>query len=247
MRTFIAALLILVSLPACAQFTLGGGIEYFSWTEDTQPIKVKESGPLAVFTIGYTQPREQGFLFAYRGEVYFGDVNYDGALLFSPNVPVSSQTQYVGTANEAQVRYRTQGFDVLAALGIDVWNRQLSSNQQEDYRVAFVRLGVEYATGQHGWLFAAGAKYPVWTQENAHFTDLGFDQNPTLTPGKELSGYASAGYRFDSHWSMLGFFDGYRFGQSNTVFVTAGGVPQGGFVQPATNTYVLGIRAQYSF
>ncbi len=240
-------LLMLVCVPAQAHFTLGAGIEYFSWTESTQPIKVKERGPLGVFTIGYTQVKQKGWLFAYRGELYLGEVNYDGALLFAPNVPVSSKTKYTGTAHEAQVRYRFPAFDVLAALGLDAWNRQLSSNQEEDYRVAFVRLGFEHRNTARGWLFGAGAKYPVWTQEDAHFTDLGFDQNPKLRPGKDLSGFAHLGYRFNAHWALIGYVDGYRFKESNEVFVSAGGVPQGSFVQPATDVYVIGLKAQYMF
>jgi hypothetical protein len=246
-RCIVVLILAFMSLPASAQFRLGAGIEYFTWTEDTAPIKVKERGPLALFTIGYTQRKQKGLLFAYRGSFYAGEVNYDGALLFSPGVAVSSKTRYAGTAHEAQVRYRVQAFDAFAALGIDAWNRQLSAAQEEDYRVAFVRVGFERDSGQRGGLFGAGAKYPIWTQEDAHFTDIGFDQNPKLRPGKDVSGFAHAGFRFDPHWAMVGFFDSYRFKQSNTVLVTAGGVPQGGFVQPATDVYVFGLRAHYTF
>jgi hypothetical protein len=246
-RWTLVLLLTLVSLPASAQFMLGGGIEYFSWTEDTQPIKVKERGPLGVFTIGYTQVKPAGWLLAYRGRFYVGEVDYDGALLFAPNVPVSSQTRYIGAANEGQLRYRTQTFDVLAALGIDAWNRSLSANQEEDYRIVYARLGLEHVNAQRGWLFGAGVKYPLWTQEDAHFTNLGFDQNPKLNPGKDLSGFAQLGYRFDPHWAVIGYADGYRFKESNQVFVTAGGVPQGSFVQPATDTYVIGVKAEYTF
>jgi hypothetical protein len=243
----LVAWLMLISFPVHAQFTLGAGVEYFSWTEDTQPIEVKERGPLAVLTIGYTQIKPAGWLFAYRGELYFGEVDYDGALLFAPNVPLSSETRYVGTAHEGQLRYRTRAFDVLAALGIDVWNRRLSANQEEDYRVVFVRLGIEHVNAQRGWLFGAGAKYPVWTQEDAHFTDLGFDQNPKLNPGKDVSGFAHVGFRFNPNWALIGYADGFRFKESNKVSVTTNGVPQGVFVQPASDLYVIGVKAQYTF
>ena len=43
------------------------------------------------------------------------------------------------------------------------------------------------------------------------------------------------------------FFCSYRFQESDTVLVTAGSVPQGGFVQPATDVYVFGLRAHYTF
>jgi hypothetical protein len=236
-----------LSAPAFAQFTLGAGVEYFSWTEDTQPIKVKERGPLGVLDIGWTQQRDRGFLFAYRGQLYGGGVTYNGSLLNSPSTPVSSTTSYVGTWHEAQGRYRIGSVDVLAALGFDVWNRRLSADQQEDYQVAFVRVGFERMPRERGWIFGAGAKYPIWTQEDAHFNQLGFDQNPKLKPGKDVSGFARFGYRFNRNWSLVGFMDSYRFKQSDVVFVTAGGVPQGGFLQPKTDVYTLGASVHYTF
>jgi hypothetical protein len=160
-------LLTLVSLPARAPFTPGGGIEYFNWTENTRPI--------------------------------------------------------------------------------DVWNRQVSASQEEDDRIVFIRLSLGHNNPERGWLFGAGAKYPVRTQEDVHFTDLGFDQNPKLSPGKDASGFAHRGYRFNPHWALIGYADGYRFKESSPVFVTAGGVPQGSFVQPATDVYVIDLKAQYMF
>jgi len=43
------------------------------------------------------------------------------------------------------------------------------------------------------------------------------------------------------------FFFSYRFKESNTVLVTAGSVPHGGFVQPATDVCAFGLRAHYTF
>jgi hypothetical protein len=243
------ALIVLVATTgdAYAQFFLGAGIEYFHWREDTQPIEVKESGPRAVFTLGYTQPRASGLLFAYRGRAYAGEVDYDGALLFSPSVPVHGNTRYFGSANEAQLRYRFgAGFDLLAAAGLDIWRRELSANQKEDYYIGFARLGAEYNAIGPGWTAGAGLKYPFWTHENAHFTDLGYDQNPALHSGKDISGYGQIGYRFAGHWAVLGYGESYRFKQSSPVFVTNGS-GTGAFVQPATDTYVLGVKVEYTF
>src|SRR5262249_38045261 len=74
--------------------------------------------------------------------------------------------------NEGQLRYRWPALDIFAALGFDAWNRRLSANQQENYEVLYVRLGFEHDNLQHGWLLSAGAKYPIWTQEDAHLTDV---------------------------------------------------------------------------
>ena len=63
-------------------------------------------------------------------------------------------------------------------MGYDYWQRELSQFQQEDYQVVFVRLGMEInPTGNRGWMFGLGVKYPVWVDENAHFDDDGYDQN----------------------------------------------------------------------
>src|ERR1700693_707359 len=95
-------LLCLAAGEAQAQFAMSAGIEYFSWTEDTQPISVKERGPLLTFGLSYIQPKERGFLFAYQGKFYTGDVEYNGAYLNTPNVPLSGTSIYTGTWQEGQ-------------------------------------------------------------------------------------------------------------------------------------------------
>jgi hypothetical protein len=39
-----------------------------------------------------------GILFAYRGRVHTGDVDYNGAYLNAPNVPLSGTSTYTGVA-----------------------------------------------------------------------------------------------------------------------------------------------------
>lgn len=237
----------LVAGSAQAQLAVSGGIEYLHWAEDTHPIGVRERGPLATAGLAYTQRKDKGFLFAYRGRLYVGEVNYEGALLFSPNVPVTSTTRYAGVANEAQLRYRGLGLDFFGAAGVDTWERRLSADQSEDYTIAFVRLGVESAPKRKGLLFGVGIKYPVWTRENAHFDDLGYDQNPYLQPGKSVSAFAQVGYRFQEHWALIGYMDSFRFSQSDVVTVTRNGAPAGAFLQPASNLYVFGLKLEYTF
>lgn len=247
-RTLFVALIGLVALDAHAQFYAGAGVEYFRWVEDTQPIKVKEHGPLGVFTLGYTQPRQSGILFAYRGRFYIGEVDYDGAYLFSPSVSAMGKSRYAGTTQEGQLRYRLAGkADIVAALGIDIWQRELSSIQKEDYRVVFARLGAETNPAKLGWLIGAGVKYPLWTQQDAHLMNFGYDTNPKLKPGKNISGYGQVGYRFRQKWAIIGYVDGYRFKASDPVTVTTGGASPVTFGQPAIDTYVIGLKAEYRF
>jgi hypothetical protein len=248
-----AALSALAASPARAQLALSAGVEYFQWTEDTAPIEVKETGALLAVGLDWTQQKPKGWLFAYRGRLYFGDVDYDGALLFQPDVPATGTTRYRGISNEGQVRYRiptrSRGYawDLVGSAGFDYWQRELSESQQEDYSVFFVRLGAEInPPGYRGWMFGAGVKYAVWVEENAHLDDEGYDQNPQLEPGGGASAYGQIGYRFNRHFALIGYLDGYNFGESDPVYVTRGGV-QYAFDQPASTMYNVGLRLQYLF
>jgi len=240
------------SLDAHAQFAISAGIEYFSWTEDTSPIQVEETGPMFALGLDYTMRKERGFLGAYRGRFYLGAVDYRGALLFAPDVPVAGTTSYIGMSNEGQLRYRLapqRGYwlDLMGAAGYDFWERKLTSVQQEDYRVAFVRLGMEIGpSSEIGVVGGLGLKYPVWTEEDANLFSEGYDQNPKLHPGKEVSVYGHIGYRFRRNLAVIGYLDGYRFTESDPITVTQGGATYQ-FVQPQSTMLNLGIKLQYLF
>lgn len=252
MRSAWALLLLLIAATARAELTVFAGVEYFNWQEDTTP-SVKENGPLLAGGLIWIQDKENGLLFGYRGEIYFGQVNYDGADLFT-GTPLTAKVDYFGVLNEGQLRYRfpsrgSEHVDAVLAVGADLWRRQFSdSDQKEDWGVIYARLGAELGprAGKPGWLAALGLKYPVYTYENAHLTNIGFDQNPTLTPGKDWSAYASIGYRIDAQWSVVGYYDSYRFQQSPSVQATLNGTSYS-LDQPKSSMNVLGIQVLYSF
>jgi hypothetical protein len=242
----------LMASPAQAQLAISGGIEYFRWKESTSPIEVQEEGPMFVLGLDYTQRKDKGLLFAYRGKLYIGEMDYDGALLFAPSVPADGSSTYAGTAHEVQMRYRLapqRGYwlDMLASAGIDLWERELSDVQKEDYTIVFARFGLELnATGERGWTFGAGLKFPVWTEEDAHFTDAGFDQNPELEPEAKFMGYGHAGFRFRRNLALIAYVDGFNFAESDSVTVTQGGSTFQ-FLQPASRQYNWGLKLQYLF
>lgn len=254
-RNALGALIAVASLlwPSVgrAELVLSAGIDYMRWVEATSP-EVTETGPLAALGLAYTQDRDAGWLFAYRGKIWGGSVNYDGATLFG-GTPVESKTSYLGLTNEVQVRWRRKGtpggnVDGVLGVGLDAWRRRLSSVQKEDYLIGFARLGIETGTDESSrWTAAAGFKYPVWTYENAHFDEIGFDSNPILHPGKELSPYVSLGYRLSSTLQLVGYYEGYRFGRSPQVQANevSLGVGPTALVQPATTMSVYGIRLEY--
>jgi hypothetical protein len=251
LRALLAGLSLLLPSIACAELVLSAGVDYLRWVESTSP-QVTETGPLAAFGLGYTQDRDAGWLFAYRGKIWGGSVNYDGATLFG-GTPVESRTSYLGLTNELQTRWRKHGapggnIDAVLGLGLDAWRRRLSSVQKEDYLIGYARLGIETGTDESSrWTAGVGFKYPVWTYENAHFDEIGFDSNPLLHPGKEISPYVSLGYRLSSTLQLVGYYEGYRFGRSAQVQANEVnlGVGPTTLVQPATTVAVYGIRLEY--
>jgi hypothetical protein len=89
-----------------------------------------------------------------------------------------------------------------------------------------------------------------YAREDAHLRDAGFDQNPILRPGKDPSFYGQVGYRFSRRWSLLGYYDSYRFGRSNAVTATANrSFPGATFsvFQPQSRMDLLGLRLQFTF
>ncbi|SRR5258708_590542 len=247
----VALCVALLPCAAWAELTVSGGVDYLHWTETTVP-EVKESGPLYTLGLAYTQDRDAGALFAYRGKLWGGTVDYNGATLFG-GTPVNSTTNYTGLNNELQVRWRKPGkrggtLDGVLGAGLDVWRRSLSSVQKEDYAIGYLRLGVESGTDDSSkWSVSLGFKYPVWTYENAHLDEIGFDSNPILHPGKEISPFGSLGYRFASQWQVVGYYDGFRFGRSTAVQANevATGLGPTTLVQPATTMSIFGIRIEY--
>jgi hypothetical protein len=251
LRSVVALGAALLPAIACAELTLNGSVEYLYWDESSVP-QVKETGPLYALGLAYTQNREAGALFAYRGKLWGGAVDYEGATLFG-GTPVNSTTHYAGASNEVQGRWRKPGksggnLDGVLGLGLDVWRRNLSSVQKEDYAIGYLRLGVESGTDELSrWTVSLGFKYPFWTYENAHFDEIGFDSNPILHPGKEISPFGSLGYRFTEKLQVVGYYDGFRFGKSASVQANEVGMGLGptSLVQPATTMSVFGIRVEY--
>lgn len=250
MRQALAACLFLagatLSSPAWAEWSAFGEAEYFRWKEAVSP-SVTETGPMFGVGLRWRQDRP-GLRFGYEGRVYGGGVDYDGALLFS-GTPVKGTTDYGGLRHEVQVLYGlgSRPIELLAALGYDYWNRQLGPDQHEEYQVAYARLGAHFDRLQPtGWFGGGGIKVPFWIDENGHFPEIGFVPNPHLTPEGEVSLYGELGYRFTRHWSLAGYYEGYRFGESDPVLVTDG-VDDFAFFQPASRVDSFGLRLRYGF
>ena len=244
----IALALALFSRGAAAELSLSLGVEYLDWEEDTNP-SVTESGSLIAAGIVVDQNKPEGLVLSYRGKLYLGVVDYNGAGLFT-GIPISSTSTYTGIVNEGQARWRKPNkgnyhTDLVLGLGWDLWTRELSSFQSEDYSIVYLRLGGETAVNKdQGWAVGAGLKYPVFTREDAHLTEIGFDRNPTLKPGRDLSGYAHIGYWFNDKLGLIGYFESYRFKKSNEEMVNSS-LGAGVVFQPASTMSIFGLKLEY--
>ncbi len=250
------------SAAAHAGWYADADVEHFRWAESTAP-SVTETGPMFGIGGGYRWLRAAGWQFAWRGRLYFGSLDYNGAFL-STNQPASGTSEYAGLANEGQAIYRVpgdaNGMELVSGLVLDYWNRRLSAEQREQYWVASVRLGLNFDRREaKGWFGGGGFKYPFWTRQDAHLTKIGFNANPHLEPKGTLSVYADVGYRFTRRWSLAGYYDSYRFNESdatqrliNPSVQGCTGVapdPAGGcrVFQPQSKQDRFGLRLQYSF
>ena len=242
---------ILISSPAPAQWRMGLWSDNFSWQEDTSP-RVRETGTLARLSVDYTLPRESGLLFGYRGRIHGGSVAYEGSTLFPPIEPVTGTTVYTGTLHEGQLRWRAGAgaarcLDLVAGLGVDVWRRSLSASQKEDYIVGFARLGLETEPWGTGWVAGGGVLLPFHVYENAHLTDIGFQQNPALRPEGLPSPYLQLGYRLLPPVIIRFDLEVLRLGSSPAVGVTHGSLGAMGVYQPASTRISGGIGVLLQF
>jgi len=251
MRGLLAVALLLLSAGAQAGWSVSADVEAFRWAESGDP-SVTETGPRYGLSWGYLGERDAGWQFAYRGQLRRGTINYEGAFLFTGQ-PTTARTRYTDLVNEVQGIYRfpqSFGFELLGGLGFDYWERNILPNQKEDYAVVFARLGLNVdPRARHALFGGAGLKLPFFVSVNAHLDELGFDQNERLRPKGELSVYAHAGYRFAERWSLIGYYDGYRFGESKTVKATSAAFPGTQFLlfQPASKVDTFGLKLQYDF
>ena len=238
-----------------AAINVGAGIEQHSWEETIAGSpSPKESGQRYSLYINWQQDKDQGMLFGYRGKLYGGKVLYD-TYTQQTNIPVSTTTQYTGAAHEGQLLYRNAGqtykLDYVGGLGLDTWERNIDNrgySQIEDFLIIYLRGGIHFAppaqgSGVYG---GGGLKYPIHTWEDAHLFSQGYSSNPILKPGKDISFYAELGYRFNQRWHLIGYYDSWRFKESEPVITSRAGVAYAVY-QPESRMDTLGLKILYGF
>jgi hypothetical protein len=250
MRVLAALALLLATSAAHAGWWISADAENFRWEEDSAP-SVTEKGARYGLGWGYLYERPAGWQFAYRGEFRRGEINYTGAFLFT-GAPTNARTRYTGLVNELQGIHRFAqplGLEFVAGLGYDYWARNILPDQREEYSVVFARLGLSLdPRAPRGFFGGGGMKLPFYVNENAHLDQLGFDRNEPLHPKGQPSLYAQAGYRFTPRWSVIGYYDSYRFGESPTVRVKSSSSGSTFLLfQPGSTINTYGLKLQYYF
>ena len=259
MRTTVWApfvILAAAAFPAHAEWSVNAQLERYQWKERTSP-EVKITGWQPGIGVSWFQDKEAGFHFRYRGELYAGSFKYVGAL--QNGTTVQDTIDYSGLVNEVQGLYRPTAetpLELLGGLGLDYWQRRFpfggagtvaSGRQQEDWTVLFLRFGLEAGwRTRPGWFAGGGLKYTLGSRLDSRLMDIGFDQNPELNPGRELSWYADAGYRLNRSWRITAYYESYRFARSPGALATSGGKT---FVvtQPRSSQDDVGLRLEYVF
>lgn len=246
------ALLLSWAAAANAGWSFSLDAESFKWEEATSPV-VTEKGPRFGVSWEYEHLRPAGWQFAYRGQFRHGTVDYTGSFLFTGGA-ATARTEYNGVVNEAQGIYRFPdspfGLELVGGLGWDWWRRKILPDQKEDYSILFARVGFNMdQRSAQSWFGGAGVKFPFYVSEDAYLNELGFSQNPRLEPKGEPGLYAQVGYRFTRQWSLIGYYDSYRFGESPAIPATNASSPGTTFLifQPASSVDTFGLRLRYTF
>jgi hypothetical protein len=280
--TILIFCLLSISTSARAtSFGISGGVESFHLKEigSTGTRLVSETGNRFVATALFDNYKryesEIPLLYHLEASVYLGQVNYDGqSQSLDPaqnNLPVRSQTDYQGGRAEALLGYRfnpsvvPRGIELLGGLGVDSWNRRIQdgtasngtqiSGIKETYRAYYGKAAVGFAdlfspTLHSHLLF--GIKMPLNINEEVNLSNLGYDNDVSVSPGNTYSGFIYLVLEPQSKNGSPGnmifsaYYDGFRFDPSKSKTATRNGSSIQ-IWQPETHIDVFGVQIGYRF
>lgn len=199
--------------------------EFFYWNKTLHGLPdVTEAGIRAVLGYRVRQDREQGgVVFPCDFHVYGGVAEL--GIGYQWRLPAGySLTPYVSIAGELWVRKLNGGADA-AKNSVGGYN--------EIWWTFPLRVGLELAPRECGWMAGLDIKAPLYTENDVDFSGTSSVQMKTLP-----SGGGEFGYRFNKRWAVLGYFDSYWFGRSNVA---------DGMLQPTSIMLIAGIKTLVSF
>lgn len=251
-RSFLLLLLVTIMSPSLAEeVALSAGMEYFTWEEFAPQIvnQVKETGPRFFLALEGEAEIDQNWNSHFLGKLYTGQIDYDGELL-PGHEPHQTDTDYNGwnieidflrslTTDTSREMYG--GWWLRLSLGYENWTRDILGNwnsdinayvrgYEEEYSVFYSRLGALYE--RDDWQLQAGLKYPLRVSEKVNYFYI------NLSPDEAVSFYAKATYKLATNWSVLAYYDSYRFDKSDI---------KNGFFQPESHMDTYGVQGSYYF
>jgi len=260
---------------------LSGGLEAF-WLKEIDSSGSRlllETGRRYVTTAflddGGKYDPEASIHYHLEASAYWGQVDYDGkSQSVDPtqsNLPLMSKTDYRGGRAEALLGYRIKpmagphGLELIGGLGVDGWNRTihnatasngtLVSGIEEKYTVYYGKIALGlinlYSSSWHNQL-QLGIKMPFNISEEINLSNVGYDNNLTISPGNTYSGFIKLQLEPPSKNKKTGnlvinvYYDGFRFDPSRSKTVTRNGSPVQVW-QPETHMDILGFQIGYRF
>jgi hypothetical protein len=235
------------------QFSVYGFIENFTWEEEIEGQRLlKEEGPR--FGVGgqLSVPASGAFWLSGRGELYAGEVDYDGALQdgYGNLTPYSSKTSYVGIRGNILATTPIQGSDpsiVLwpqLGLGMESWVRSLDTEfgdevgpygYQEMWSSIRAVLGARLTLTQASGLQLFGTfqlRLPLWNKEVVDLSENGGPDDIELEPDEQISFYADAGLN-TGRLTLAIFGETLEYDQSPVD-------DSGTFLQPDSSAEIIG-------
>lgn len=264
-RLTVATLLFVITLPASSaeQLRVTFGSEYFAWREYTNGSRLlKETGQRYFIGLRADSDLHNSWNYNLASRIYLGRVDYDGSTM--ADELHTTDTDYLGWSAELGMM---RSFPLAATehesalgfrfgIGYDRWQRKLLDKQNpylgrevygytEDYQVGYGRLGAVYSLGGD-WELQGGVKIPFYTSEDVGLGRVGYDSDVSLRPKPDYSLYASINYRLSGRWDLGGYYDSYRFRQSDSVSVTSSGTLYKVY-QPKSQQDSIGLFLNYRF
>jgi len=259
---------------------LSGGLEGFHLKEiDSSGTRLlSETGRRYVATAFLDDSDKYEFktplLYHLEASTYWGQVDYEGmSQSITPgqnNLPLLSQTDYLGGRAEAMVGYRfmlpnhSSAIELLGGMGVDGWKRRIHSavasdgtavsGIEERYTAYYgkIALGLSnlYPSGWYSHL-QFGVKIPVDIIEYVYLSKVGYDNDLTLNPGNTLSGFVDLQFE-SSHSDKAGnpvfriYYDAFRFDPSAAKSANRG-TSTDHVWQPETRIDIFGLQIGYRF
>ena len=238
---------------------LYGEVESFTWKEfvDSGARAVRESGPLFGIGLDFSHEFESRIIFSPKGEIFFGDVDYDGHT--QAGEPVTSNVGYLGFTldGDLSMKFKVSQrcyLEPFGGLGLRWWVRDIkdgttssgaiASGYTEEWATVYGRLGARGGidVSKRTLLFLeAGVKLPFYNENTAYLSNAGLGPNITLHPGLQASFFAEAGTKMGMFRASL-FYDSLRFSRSADVV-------SGAYIywQPQSTMDIYGVKAGVVF